>query len=301
MLISKKYEKVKKDNYTFYVNDSMFCNFVTQKSNDSDNVSLRNYRSNANPHKSKTHLKHDGSDHIANSKLSRRIVTHNLENKNINKNQNSVSSSSVSQDFIKNNSNNTVIKKLDDTNSSSTAQNSSTPRSNSGKSSSNAEPKPPANNTASSKNPTHSTENENIVDSISKILQDFEDAQIIKRNTFITKEVCNKCTDFTDMLNQLAQEVLKIKNNIKLIMNRKTSNQTYLVKFSNWIIKINLLRADILKINDFIDILKTKNCPKQDFNEKMLMMLSAACVNLVEHIEKSIKQQHLDLKLDVLG
>jgi len=143
-----------------------------------------------------------------------------------------------------------------------------------------------------------STVNTELEESVQKVL---DEAEIIIRENIHTKEICNKCIDLSELIDQLTQEVLKLKQSVKIVMKGIPTNQLFLSKFSFWIVKLNLLRADIYKINDLIDKLKASKCPEQELISKRILMLSTAADNLVSGIQKSVSQQKLDLNVVVLG
>ena len=149
-----------------------------------------------------------------------------------------------------------------------------------------------------STNSTNSTFSNILIHTLNQAINAAE--KIVKKEVQVI-EVCSKCLELDDFLKLLTKEVLNIKNDIKSTFDTKLNQQTFLMKFAYWVTKTNLLRADIFKLNDLLETLKTSNCAGQEDNSKKLLLLSNASDHLVEIIQSLGKKEDLNLKVAALS
>jgi len=138
-----------------------------------------------------------------------------------------------------------------------------------------------------------------IMNSLNKVIATAE--KMVNKEIEVI-EVCSKCIELEGLLRRLTKEILFIKKDIRKTFSSKSLNQqAFLFKFSYWVMKINFLRADIFKLNDLLESLKTSNCPGQEDNTKKLLLLSNASDHLVGIIQNISKKEELNLNVVALS
>jgi len=236
-------------------------------------------------------------------------TTTNTNTNNNNSNINNVNTNSSPINITKSliNTNNTIIA-LNNTNipnNTNTLNNSNT--ANKSNNTKTTNPTNPTNTTNPTNNITNCTSDNctgtdnatnNIINTINNAIKS---ADSVANKEIKVIQVCSNCMELDHFLKELTKEVLSLKNDIHDTFASSLIQQTFLYKFSAWVMRVNLLRADIFKLNDLLETLKTANCPGQEDNSKKLLLLSSASDHLVEIIQNIQSNEQLDLKVVALS
>lgn len=116
------------------------------------------------------------------------------------------------------------------------------------------------------------------------------------------EEVCSKCLNNIDYLNNLFTEVRAIKKDLKDFTNKTNSKQETIIKFSDYINSINLIKVELYHANFSLQIVKNAGCTRtyESNNEKFQATLKRANL-LIEAIQDSIRKQNLNVNFIVIS
>lgn len=117
----------------------------------------------------------------------------------------------------------------------------------------------------------------------------------------IKNEICNNCLEINSALNILIEEIKNIKMQLKKLTSERLSKKDAYEKFSYCINNINLIKADLFKLNEILDTLQKANCSNFMDNSKKYTLVVNSTNKLVEIIQNVIRKLNLNINLVVLN
>lgn len=153
---------------------------------------------------------------------------------------------------------------------------------------------------------TTSTANVTITKTFNLNFPLFNDIDIIvdylkMKNTYNNKFYCNMCLDPKTQLSKLLDNVMTVKNNLTNFNNVTESRHEVIVKFSEIINEINLIKMELLNLN--VKVLLNEKLQCKDYNiysEKFNNIMKTAN-QLIEVIQDTIRKQSLNINFIIIG
>jgi hypothetical protein len=117
-----------------------------------------------------------------------------------------------------------------------------------------------------------------------------------------TKEnLCYSCLDNTNLLKELLDEIKIIKQDLKLFNSDKNTKQDLIIKFSDYINKINLIKIELFKLTHLIEMLKRAECSMYKVNNDKFQAALRKTNQLIEAIQDAIRKQNLNVNFIVIS
>lgn len=102
-------------------------------------------------------------------------------------------------------------------------------------------------------------------------------------------------------LKKLNGEIHKIKNDMFTFSgNSFFTRQELIVKFSNYINRVNLVKIQLFEMKTNLDLLKAASCTNFDDNSKYYDNLMKKANQLIEIIQDSIRKQNLNINFIII-
>ena len=122
-------------------------------------------------------------------------------------------------------------------------------------------------------------------------------ASIESQTQYIKKEICIHSSEISDALDVLITEITNIEENVKNLHfnNRKTLG--VIVKSIN---NVNIIKADITRLNEIIATIQKVNCPNLGKSAKKIELVLHSVNLLIELITEKIKNLKLNFDLVIL-
>jgi len=153
------------------------------------------------------------------------------------------------------------------------------------------------------KNKTYSTINKdlNSTDSNNSITSDDLLNLIADQTESIKNEICTNCLEINSALNVLIDEIKNIKAQLKQFTSDKLTKKEIYEKLSYCINNINLIKADLFKLNEILDTLQKANCSNFIDNSKKYTLVVNSTNKLVEIIQDVMRRLNININLVVLN
>lgn len=117
-----------------------------------------------------------------------------------------------------------------------------------------------------------------------------------------TKEsLCFSCLDNFNFLVGLLEEIKNIKQDLKLFKTDKNTKQDLIIKFSDYINKINLIKIELFKLTNLIELQKRVNCSIYESNNCKFQAAFRKTNHLIEVIQDAIRKQNLNVNFIVIN
>lgn len=114
-------------------------------------------------------------------------------------------------------------------------------------------------------------------------------------------KICYQCLDNMDYLRRLSKEILSIKNDmISNTINLTFTKQDLIVRFSEYINRVNLVKIQLFEMKSNLDLLKASYCPNYDENAKTYDSIMKKANILIEIIQDSIRKQNLNINFLIM-
>jgi hypothetical protein len=117
----------------------------------------------------------------------------------------------------------------------------------------------------------------------------------------IKNEICSSCLEINTSLNILIDEIKLIKKTLHNLALEKPSIIDVYTKILNSINNLNLIKADLFKLNEILDTLQKANCNNFMENSKKYTLVVNSSNKLLEKIQDSLKSFNININLVVLN
>ena len=117
----------------------------------------------------------------------------------------------------------------------------------------------------------------------------------------IKNEICTNCLEINSALSILIDEIKNIKAQLKKFTEEKLSKKDAYEKLSYCINNINLMKADLFKLNEILDTLQKANCSNFIENSKKYSLVVNSTNKLVEIIQNLLRKLNININLVVLN
>jgi len=117
----------------------------------------------------------------------------------------------------------------------------------------------------------------------------------------IKNEICTNCLEINSALNVLIEEIKNIKVQLKKFTTEKLTKKDAYEKLSYCINNINLIKADLFKLNEILDTLQKANCDNFVDNSKKYTLVVNSTNRLVEIIQNVLRKLKININLVVLN
>jgi len=117
----------------------------------------------------------------------------------------------------------------------------------------------------------------------------------------IKNEICSNCLEINNALNILIDEIKNIKSQLKKFSADKLPKKEAYEKLSYCINNINLIKADLFKLNEILDTLQKANCSNFVNNSKKYTLVVNSTNKLVEIIQNVMRKLNIKINLVVLN
>jgi hypothetical protein len=122
-------------------------------------------------------------------------------------------------------------------------------------------------------------------------------ASIEYQTDFIKKEICIHSNEISEALDVLITEITGIQFSIHEL---KSNNQKSLDIVLSSINKINIVKADISRLNEIITTIQKVNCPSVTQSQKKIELLLHSINKLIELISETIKNLKMNFNMVIL-
>lgn len=161
-------------------------------------------------------------------------------------------------------------------------------------------------------NNTNSTNNQTdiIITNTTKLyfVSDPDNKDIILLSDYMNKltvdernEICNKCLDNVDPLQELKEKIRLVTEDIKRFNNMTTTKQDIIVKFSHQINNVNLIKVSVLDYINIIELLKNSKCSNYEKNNELYQFAMKNSGSLVESIQNYIRKSNLNVNFLIIS
>jgi hypothetical protein len=116
----------------------------------------------------------------------------------------------------------------------------------------------------------------------------------------VKENICKKCIDNSDFISDLNKEVSNIKKDLKEFTNGTNSKQELIIRFSDYINRVNLIKIDLYQLTNVVEILRKVECPNYELNNKKYQETLKNANQLIEVIQDSIRKQNLNVNFIVI-
>ena len=124
---------------------------------------------------------------------------------------------------------------------------------------------------------------------------------IISYTDKIKTEICDSSKLVNTSLFQLDDQITEIKNDLKNLTEKDVNDNEMVVKFTVCINNVNLIKADLIKINDILETLKKANCKNYDDTQKKFDSTTNLVNTLVTNIQNFIRTKNMNINLVILS
>jgi len=156
-------------------------------------------------------------------------------------------------------------------------------------------------NTNNDLNTINISSNNNNTDQNNSITSDDLLNLIADQTESIKNEICTNCLEINSALNILIDEIKNIKAQLKKFTEEKFSKKDAYEKLSYCINNINLIKADLFKLNEILDTLQKANCRNFLDNSKKYTLVVNSSNKLVEIIQNVMRKLNININLVVLN
>jgi hypothetical protein len=125
---------------------------------------------------------------------------------------------------------------------------------------------------------------------------------IANQSENIKNEICSSCLEINKGLNVLIDEIKQIKSRLKNLNDKEYSGKFDLYsELSHCINNINLIKAELFRLNNFLDTLQKANCKNYQENSKKYSLVVNSTNKLLEVIQNVVKKLGLNINLVILN
>jgi hypothetical protein len=117
----------------------------------------------------------------------------------------------------------------------------------------------------------------------------------------IKNEICTSCLEISSSLNILIDEIKQIKKTLHDLIVEKPSIFDVYTKILHCINNLNLIKADLFKLNEILDTLQKANCNNFPENSKKYTLVVNSSNKLLEKIQDCLKTFNININLLVLN
>lgn len=115
------------------------------------------------------------------------------------------------------------------------------------------------------------------------------------------QKICFHCLDNIVFLKKLNQEIHSIKRDMFAFANNSIfTRQELIVKFSDYINRVNLAKIELFEMKTNLDLLKSANCSNYEDNNKYYDIIMKKANQLIEIIQDSIRKQNLNINFIII-
>jgi len=122
-------------------------------------------------------------------------------------------------------------------------------------------------------------------------------ASIEYQTDFIKKEICIHSNEISEALDVLTTEITGIQSSIKEL---NSNNQKSLDIILNSINKMNIVKADISRLDEIITTIQKVNCPSVTQSQNKIELLLHSINKLIELISETIKKLKMNFNMVIL-
>jgi len=114
-------------------------------------------------------------------------------------------------------------------------------------------------------------------------------------------KICYQCLDNLSNLNKLYKDIILIKEDMVNFGNNTVfTRQELIIRFSDYINRVNLVKIQLFEMNTNLDLLKSLNCPNHDDNLKHYEDIKKKANYLIEKIQDSIRKKNLNINFIII-
>jgi hypothetical protein len=117
----------------------------------------------------------------------------------------------------------------------------------------------------------------------------------------IKNEICFSCLEINTSLNILIDEIKMIKKTLKQLETGNPSSKEVYSQISNCINNLNLIKADLFKLNEILDTLQKANCKNFMENSKKYTLVVNSSNKILEKIQSVLRKFKININLVVLN
>jgi hypothetical protein len=119
-------------------------------------------------------------------------------------------------------------------------------------------------------------------------------------NNFV--KICNQCLDNSLHLKRLLLEIYDIQKDMISFSNKSNiTRQELIIKFSEYINRVNMIKIHLLELNSNLDLLKAVSCPNYEDNLNNFDSIMKKTNTLIEIIQNSIRKQNLNINFIIIN
>lgn len=124
---------------------------------------------------------------------------------------------------------------------------------------------------------------------------------ILQYNNETRHSLCSKCLDNTKYIDVLYREVKSIKKEIKEFTNKTNTKQDIIVKFADYINRLNIVKINLNQLSGNQELLKKSNCSMYEKNNIVYQATVKSSGLLIEAIQDTIRKQNLNVNFIVIS
>jgi len=123
---------------------------------------------------------------------------------------------------------------------------------------------------------------------------------LIQGTDSLKLNLCNTQLEIAKVINKLHFEINNIKHSLKNFTESDIKSSEMLVKLAVSINNVNLIKANLMKINSILEILKKANCVNFEETSKKYDGIIALVTKLSTNIQNFLRTKNLNINLVVL-
>ena len=124
---------------------------------------------------------------------------------------------------------------------------------------------------------------------------------IIEQTEIMKTEICKSSSDMTKGLEKLNENILNIKKKLKIISSgNMIQKDEIILDFTVCINNLNLIRVELIKMENLIENMKKANCKEINDSKKKYDQAKNTLNKLVEGIQNFLRKTNLDFNLLIL-